>query len=134
MTDDRYWQYIESELYKIFLNNGSIIRINLSIDDRSPLDIVEIRFYHPCNQNKDLINGEIYPYVDGTPAIPTIGKVITPKPIYISAPNCPEYGTVITMIWDTDDTKHSGNITYEFLFKGLEPIYIKTIELYIARK
>lgn len=140
IVDNRQWQYIENENYKIVLNNGSSLSVNLKIDSKDPLDIVEIRFYHPCNNNKfflwkeDMVIAEMYTYIDGVPAIPTIGKVNNSEPIYIPAPTCPKYGTVVTTIWDTDDTRHSGNITYKYLFKSLTPIYIKTIELYISSK
>jgi len=128
LTDHKQWQYIEKN--PLVINNNDSINITLNIQSRKPLDIVEIRFYNLCNNISEGKTGLIYSYVDERPAIPTIGVDIN-NFVYFATPKCPRYGTTITYLWDTNETRRSGTIDYYYRFEG-DPITIKSIELYIV--
>lgn len=130
----KQWQYIEQKMYNITLNNHDSIIINLSIASGEQIDVVEHRFYHLCNAVQKLAPGRFYSYVDGRPALPTIGIVSAPVPLHFAAPRCPEYGVIETAIWDTDDTRRVGFTEYRYIYEGDAPVSFRTIELYITKR
>lgn len=81
---------------------------------------------------RDLSVGKIYSYVDGRPALPTIGIQPSPIPMYVALPRCPTYGTIGTIIWDTDDTRGARPIGYKYIYEGEIPMMVKTLELYMS--
>lgn len=133
LTGCKIWKYVEPNPYNVTLYNGDIIKINLTITADDPIDIVEHRFYHFCNAAQDISVGRFYAYVNGRPAVPTVGIVNSPVPLYFAAPKCPNWGVIGTAIWDTDDTRMPGYVEYTYLYQGDVPVSIKTIELYVTK-
>ena len=133
-TACKHWQYIEKELYKIVLNNGESIEINLNILSKEALDVVEIRFYNICNSGGYGTSvAKMYARVDGKPALPTIGVTPTLVPMYVALPKCPSYGTTKVDVWDTSDTRKVGRTKYVYTYSGSSPLKVKTLELYIVK-
>lgn len=128
------WQYIEAEPYRIILYNGESISINVTynLQPGQIIDIVDIRFHNICSTLEGY--GKIYAYVNGRYALPTIGVVNNKIPIYLGFPPYPDYGTVFTTVWDTDDVKGSGTYNYTYTYEGNTPLYIKSLELYVTNK
>lgn len=131
LTGCKHWQYIEPNPYSIILNNGDSIKVRLSISSTAIIDIVEIRFYNICSSIQEA-TGKIYSYVDDQPAVPTIGIQSLQIPIYVAIPKCPYYGTNIVTIWGTDDTRGVGTFEYTYIYEGIAPLTVKTVELYIV--
>lgn len=130
----KHWQFIESRPYNIVLNNGESITLNItySLPPDKTIDIVDIRFHNICSTTEG--HGMIYAYVNGKPALPTIGISNTKIPIYLGFPSCPNYGTVFTTVWDTDDVKGNGTFQYVYTYEGNTPLYVKSLELYVTNK
>ncbi|MDD3474337.1 MAG: hypothetical protein PHP08_00355 [Candidatus Dojkabacteria bacterium] len=130
----KHWQFIESRSYMLVLNDGESINLNITFNlpiDKT-IDIVDIRFHNVCSTSEGY--GKIYAYVNNQSALPTIGIVNNEIPIYVGFPSCPNYGTVFTTVWDTDDVKGNGVYNYTYVYKGSTPLYIKSLELYVTNK
>lgn len=128
------WQYIESRPYQIVLYPGDSISLNITynLNYGQVIDIVDVRFHNISGMIEGY--GKIYATVNGSPALPTIGTVNQNIPIYVAFPSYPNYGTVFTTIWDTDDVKGPGTYNYTYTYEGITPLYIKSLELYVASK
>lgn len=129
----KHWSYIESRPYIIVLNSGDSINLTITynIPSNEVIDLVDIRFHNICSTSEG--HGKMYAYVNGNPALPTIGVVNTKSPIYLGFPSCSEYGTVFTTIWDTNDTKGIGTYNYLYTYEGSTPLYVKSLELYVTK-
>src|SRR5574337_1509388 len=128
----KHWSYIDSTPYGIVLNDNESIELNITynIPLNQSIDIVDIRFHNVCSTSEG--HGKIYAYVNGHPSLPTIGFSNVEIPIYIAFPQCPVYGTTFTTIWDTNDVKGSGTYKYTYIYRGSTPLYVKSLELYVA--
>ena len=127
MTLYYYEQWMDLSIYHLLtqildsnltLYNGDSVQIITHVTSPSGCFAL-VKWRNSYSVGNSTVTGKLTAYVDGSPAIPTIGKVTNPKSTNIvGAPSLLMGTTLKTDSWDTTDTAKSGTTTYLYNYSG----------------